>query len=259
MIGKRYWIGIVLAVVLVAPSVLLAAESEKPLDNAEIIKLTKADMGDDVIIAKIKSAASVKFDTGTDELVKLKGAGVSKPVIAAMLDRASAAPAPAAAPSSAHRPSATGVATVTLVAKDGTKVLEPQDGDVKTIVAPFVGMRRFIVISEVAATIRVKDRRPAVTIAVEGDPRKSYWMVRLDQDKDAEDMDRSMDVESPGMWGGTMSSAPDSDMIVHCESAEEKPGVWRFTPLKDMKPGEYGIYVGKGEMTGVIYDFGVDK
>lgn len=257
MIGKRYLMGIVLAFVLIAPSALLAADAEKPLDNAEIIKLTKAEMGDDVIIAKIKSAGSVKFDTGTDELVKLKGAGVSKAVITAMLDRSNPAPAPAAP--AASRQAATGLGTVTLVAKDGTKILEPSDGDVKTIVAPFVGMRRFIIIDEVAATVRVKDRRPSVTIAVAGDPRKSYWFVRLDQDKDADDMNRSMDVDSPGMWGGTMSSAPDSDMIVHCESVEDKPGVWRFTPLKDLKPGEYGVYVGKGEMTGVIYDFGVDK
>ena len=166
---------------------------------------------------------------------------------------------PAAAPASASKPAATGLGTVTLVSKEGSKGLEPQTGEVSTIVAPFVGMRRFITIPEVAATVRVKDRRPSVTIAVDGDPRKSYWVVKLDPDDDAEDMNRGMDVESPGMWGGAMSSAPDSDMRVLCESKEEKPGVWRFTPLKDLKPGEYGVYVGKGEMTGVIYDFGVDK
>ena len=29
--------------------------------------------------------------------------------------------------------------------------------------------------------------------------------------------------------------------------------------LKDLKPGEYGVYVGKGEMSGILYDFGIDK
>lgn len=258
MIGKRYLTRIVLAAALFVPGAALAADAEKPLDNAEIVKLTKADMGDDVIIAKIKSAGSVKFDTGTDELVKLKGAGVSKAVISAMLDRSNPAPAPAAAPASG-KPAATGLATVTLVAKDVTKVLDYADGDVSTVVAPFVGMRRFIDIPELEAAVRTKDRRPAVTITVAGDPRKTYWVVRLDQDKDAEDMNRSLDLDSPGMWGGTMSSAPDSDMMVRCETAEAPAGVWKFTPLKELKPGEYGVYVGKGEMTGVIYGFGIDK
>ena len=106
MIVKRYLTGIVLAGLLFVPGAGMAADTEKPLDNAEIVKLTKADLGDDVIIAKIKSASSVKFDTGTDALVSLKGAGVSKAVIAAMLDRAS--PPPPAAPASASKPAATG-------------------------------------------------------------------------------------------------------------------------------------------------------
>jgi hypothetical protein len=259
MIRMRYLMGIVLATALVVPCALRAADSEKPLDNAEIIKLTKADLGDDVILAKIKSASTVKFDTGTDALVKLKEAGVSKPVIAAILERSGEGAARPAAPAAAGKPANTGNAAVTLQSKDGSKVLTPIDGDVKTIVAPFVGMKRFIIFPEVAASVRIKDHKPSVTIAVDGDPRKSYWMVKLDPDTDKEDMNRSLDVESPGMWGGVMSSAPDSDNMIRCDEQEEKPGLWRFTPLKDLKPGEYGIYVGKGEMTGVVYDFGVDK
>jgi hypothetical protein len=259
MIRMRLLMGVILAAALVVPGAVRAADSEKPLDNAEIIKLTKADLGDDVILAKIKSAGSVKFDTGTDALVKLKEAGVSKPVIAAMLDRSGEGAARPAASASAGKPANTGSATVTLSSKDGSKVLSAIDGDVKTIVAPFVGMKRFIIFPDAAASVRIKDHKPSVTIAVDGDPRKSYWMVKLDPDHDKDKMNRSMDVESPGMWGGVMSSAPDSDNMVRCEEQEEKPGLWRFTPLKELKAGEYGVYVGKGEMTGVVYDFGIDK
>jgi hypothetical protein len=56
-----------------------------------------------------------------------------------------------------------------------------------------------------------------------------------------------------------MSSAPDDDSMVKCDITEQKPGLWRFTPVKDLKPGEYGIYIGKGEQTASLYDFGVDK
>ena len=250
----RYLLGIVLAATLLAAGPAWAAENDKPLDNAEIVKLTKLDMGDDVIVAKIKSAASVQFATGTDDLVKLKEAGVSKEVMAAMLDRSSPPKPTPPAPSGA-----VSAASVTLQSKDGAVGLKMIEGDVKTIVAPFVGWRRFIDFAEVAATVRTKDRKPSVTIATDKDPHKTYWMVKLDQDKDPEDMNRSIDVESPGMWGGVMSSAPDDDSLVKCEITEDKPVLWRYTPIKELKPGEYGIYVGKGEQTASLYDFGVDK
>jgi len=258
MSRTRRLMAVALAAMVVAAGSIWGADAEKPLDNAEIIKLTKLEMGDEVIVAKIKSAASVHFATTTDDLVKLKESGVSKAVIAAMLDRSSPAPAQAAPPP--HAPADASVsATVSLQAKDGTVVLKMVDGDVKTIVAPFVGMRRFIEFAEVASSVRTKDRRPSVTLAVEKDPRKTYWMVRLDQDTDKEDMNRAIDVESPGMWGGMMSSAPDDDSMVKCDTVEEKPGLWRYTPVKDLKPGEYGIYVGKGEQSASLFDFGVDK
>jgi len=254
MIRMRHLFAIALALTVLSPGPVRAAESEKPLDNAEIVKLTKLDMGDAVIIAKIKSAANVQFATGTEDLVKLKEAGVSKNVMAAMLDRSS--PAKPSAPAPSGTSSAVSVA---LQSKDGAVDLKTIEGDVKTIVAPFVGMRRFIEFDGVASTVRTKDRKPSVTIATDKDPHKLCWMVKLDQDKDPDDMNRSIDVESPGMWGGVMSSAPDDDSLVKCEITEEKPGIWRYTPLKELKPGEYGIYVGKGEQTASLYDFGVDK
>lgn len=266
MIRMRHLLGAVLAATIVSAGAVWAAEAEKPLDNAEIVKLTKLEMGDDVIIAKIKAASTVQFATTTDDLVKLKSAGVSKAVMAAMVDRtnagsaAHAASGAAAAGSAGAMGVASGISSVTLVAKDGTTTLKPIEGEVKTIVAPFVGFKRFIVFDELAATVRTKDRKPSITIAAAADPSHGgYWFVKLDQDTDEEDKNRGMDVESPGMWGGSLSSAPDDDFKIKCEKAEEKPGVWRFTPIKDLKPGEYGVYVGKGEQTGIVYDFGVDK
>jgi hypothetical protein len=268
MIRMRQLLGVALAATIVSAGAVCAAEGEKPLDNAEIMKLTKLEMGDDVIIAKIKAASTVQFATTTDDLVKLKSAGVSKAVMAAMVDRTNAGSAPGHAASGAAASAGSGggmgapggVSSVTLVAKDGTTTLKPIEGEVKSIVAPFVGFKRFIVFDELAATVRTKDRKPSITIAAAQDPSKGgYWLVKLDQDTDEEDKNRGMDVESPGMWGGTLSSAPDDDFKIKVEKAEEKPGVWRFVPIKDLKPGEYGVYIGKGEQTGIVYDFGVDK
>jgi len=249
MSRPRSMVGTVMVVILMAAGAAWAVGDEKPLRNADVIQLTKAGLGDAVIIAKINSVRDVEFDLATDELVRLREAGVSKDVITAMIGRTGQA-------TSSAEPTGP---KVVLFASGSQTDLTPVDGDVKTIVAPFVGMRRFVVFSEVAAKVRTKDRRPSLLLASDRDPRKGWWLVKLDQDKDPEDMDRSIDVESPGMWGGVLSSSPDEDSVVNHDVVEEKPGLWRFTPRKDLKPGEYGLYVGKGERASTLYDFGIDK
>lgn len=79
-------LGIALAILTLTTG-LVGATEELPLNNNDIIKLTKLAMGDEVVISKIKTAKVVNFDTSTDDLVKLKESGVSGPVITAMLDR----------------------------------------------------------------------------------------------------------------------------------------------------------------------------
>jgi hypothetical protein len=58
----------------------------KVLDNAAVIRMTKADLGDDIILQTVRAQPGT-YQTSPDDLVALKGAGVSQPVIAAMLAR----------------------------------------------------------------------------------------------------------------------------------------------------------------------------
>lgn len=245
----RLLVGIITAAIMVIVGGAWAGEEEKPLDNAGVIQMTKADLGDDIIIAKINSARDVKFDMTTDDLVRLKEAGVTKEVITAMLNKT----AVKSAPVSTEEPK------VLLSTSDGDVELKGTDGDVKTIVAPFVGMRRFINYTDLRATTRTKDRRPSFLVSYDRDPSRTCWYVKLDQDNDKDEMNRSIDVESPGTWGGVLSSAPDEDYLVKTTLVEEKPGLWRLTPTRDLRPGEYGLYIGKGELSSYLYDFGIDK
>ena len=75
------------AVVLAAGtlSVPVAAET---LNNANVIELVKIGLGDEAVIAKIKSS-DADYDTSTSALISLKGQGTSSAVIAAMIDAAS--------------------------------------------------------------------------------------------------------------------------------------------------------------------------
>jgi len=52
---------------------------------AEVVKLSKAGVGDDVVLAYVKNARSV-FRLRADDILQLKDAGVSMPVITAMLN-----------------------------------------------------------------------------------------------------------------------------------------------------------------------------
>jgi precorrin-4 methylase len=65
----------------------------EPFSVSQIIKLSNLKMGDDAIIAKIKSSEN-SYDLSTEQMIELKQKGVSSAVIAAMLDKRAAVASP---------------------------------------------------------------------------------------------------------------------------------------------------------------------
>jgi hypothetical protein len=59
----------------------------------EVVKLTKAQMGDDVIVAYINNSGTT-FNLSADDMLYLQGQGVSQPVMNALLHSRAATPAP---------------------------------------------------------------------------------------------------------------------------------------------------------------------
>lgn len=76
-------------------SLTLAAFGQEPLTNASIEKMTKAGLGESVIVSMVQNQPG-KYDLSTDAIIALKTEGVSEKVLAAMAAK-NAAPAPAAA------------------------------------------------------------------------------------------------------------------------------------------------------------------
>lgn len=76
------------ALLLFVPLLALAA----PMTNDDVIKLVRGGLGESTILQAIDNAEP-GFDTSTDGLVKLKGAGVSDTVIQRLMSRKGAAPA----------------------------------------------------------------------------------------------------------------------------------------------------------------------
>jgi hypothetical protein len=92
-----------LSFVFLALCSLLAAQ--QALNNDAVIKLFKAGLSDDLIIATINAQPGT-YDVSTDGLVALKASGVSDKVVAAILTKGSAPAAPPAAPPTAALPPA---------------------------------------------------------------------------------------------------------------------------------------------------------
>ncbi len=73
-----------------------AAAEERPLTNEDVVKMVRAGLAEDTVLAKIQGARSA-FDTSVDGLIALKQAGVSDRVVRAMVAGGAPAAAPAAA------------------------------------------------------------------------------------------------------------------------------------------------------------------
>jgi hypothetical protein len=91
-----------------APATVAAAASPTlPFGAAEVLKLVRAKVGDDTIVAYINHAP-IGYNLSASDLVYLRNEGVSDAVMSAMLTHVrpaeAAAPAPAPAPSPAPAP-----------------------------------------------------------------------------------------------------------------------------------------------------------
>jgi len=89
----RFYAALAVVVLLALSSVMLAQQT---LDNAAIVKMTKSGLGEDLIVSMVQNTPG-HYDLTPDNLVSLKGDGVSDKVLAAMAAKNNAPAAPAAA------------------------------------------------------------------------------------------------------------------------------------------------------------------
>jgi len=236
---------------------------ETPLTNQDVVKLASLGLGDEVVIAKINQAKTVDFKLGTDDLVSLKKSGVSSAVIEAMLKRASPpTPSPAYQP-----PPMVGTASqiampqadVRLKTTGGDLSLKLIGGEVSTTGFGFV---TFVYMNYpgLHAKVRTSDRRPTVLVKSELAPTKRIWVVRLDVNDDSDDRSLKIGSARENPFRSQAMGKPDPSWTFDYEASEESPNMWRLSLKKDLKPGEYGLYMDLPGMTvgSRFYDFGVD-
>jgi hypothetical protein len=238
---------------LAAPS--SGAVEEPPLSNSDIIKLSKLQLGNEIIIAKIKQAKSVAFDLTTDGLVQLKQAAVSSPVMAAMLERATPKQPQLNAASSMGSADSSGEGRqeVRLVVDDQEITLPSNRGDLSaTGMWPVVFT--FLDYPGRNARTRIRNARPTLLVQSEHDPKSYYYLARLDVN-DEEDNNRSLKIEQKASgFTATTRVVPAGRWHVEYDASEVSRGIWSITPRLDLTPGEYGVVVPGG----ILYEFGID-
>ena len=260
---------------ILALAVPARPQTEPPLTNAAIVKLCKAGLGDEVVIAKIDASGKAAFDLDTDNLIKLKQAGVSQKVISAMLRKLSgrtAAPAPAGAmvpPGGAQQAYPLGSTQEddppSLEVTDGTRPLNVAASRFNaTGFGPIKLVR--LEIAGYTSNIRTNDRSPSIVVKFNYDPQTFFFIVRTDADK--ADNTRSVKMGSAvqrlkKMFQDNPRYYPDADHTLAYNAEQTSPGVWRITPKNELGPGEYGLYFSSDFTSkyrgtdSAIYDFAV--
>jgi hypothetical protein len=237
-----------------AGSSVPAPKKEAPLTNADIIKLTKLQLGDDVIIAKIKQAGAASFDLSTDGLVQLKQSSVSGKVISAMLERGTPrSPAAVSGGDRAGAPHGDERDEVRLVLAGDEIRLPANRGDLSTT-GMWPVVFTFLDYPGRTARTRTTDTRPMLLVRSEHDPKNYYYLARLDVN-DEEDNNRSLKIEQKTSgFTATTRVVPAGRWHVEYDASETSPGTWQVVPRQDLTPGEYGVVVPGG----LLYEFGID-
>ena len=252
------WGSLKVAVLLIAMAFAGSAFAAKALTNSDVIKLSKLGLGTEAVTAKIRESAEVDFNLETDDLVKLKQAGVESKVIAAMLDRV----APRRSASASAQGDLTAIVRGTDSGADDTSVkvipadggdpiaLRSVTGNLSTTYA-FLTLLTWLNFPDTHASVRLHAGRPSFVVASEQDPRNRYYIVRLD----VNDKDRSLKIGSGSAFRYQSIAAPDPDWSFDYEAAEQARGTWVLKPKKNLSAGEYGVFFAPGRY---FFDFGVD-
>lgn len=260
------------------------------LNNSSVIALIKIGLGDEAVIAKIKSSEA-EYDTSTDALIALKGQGASSAVIAAMIDAASKKSALASEILSVDSPDpavphASGVyllndwvAPSKMIGIDATTSNQTKTGGFLgyALTGGLASMSFKAVVPGAAARVASTKSRPtfyfyfdqanrggssAVFNAGAVTSPNEFSLVRFTVKNDR----REAKVGKFNI-GGAKAGVMDKDRIPF-NAKQIRPGVYEIRPDSDLISGQYGFMVqvttgggagmaGMGAMSSKIFDFSI--
>jgi hypothetical protein len=231
----------------------------KRLTNQDIISMTQLGLSEDVIIAKIRAASAVgadaiSFDTSVDGLKALKAANVTDGVIKVMINPA---PPPATIVTATSTPMTIDPnlppPEVGVYWKDGANfVLIPGQAVTNAKVGGRAGsfftdgMRNQhwdATLDRPTSNNRVKDRHAVFYLYVpDGASSSDYQLIKLNKKSDH----REFQIGSfGGVTGGKSGVKKDKEVEIRSEHVGIR--TYKVTLEEELKPGEYGFFMGAGQ------------
>jgi hypothetical protein len=213
---------------------------EGSVDNARIVDMTKKGLGDEVIIARIKSSPT-NFTLSDDDLAALKKAGVSDAVVAAMIQSTQL--------------------TVARVKIDGNPVGLRVIGEQKVggrlghdVTFGIKSVKNKAYLQGQHAAL-IASRNPVIEIELPaGENIDNYIVVRMDEKGDRREIEM-------GSVGGTVGEKVGirADRIVRTSAAPLGGRRFRITSVSELERGEYILYsVGSADFPHGVYGQGYD-
>jgi hypothetical protein len=243
------------------------ALAQSSMNNDSVIKMAKAGLGEDVIVGSINGQPGT-YKTSADDLIALKGAGVSDKVIGAMIAKSGGGKgAPAAAPAAAAAPASLGPVNEVGVyyKKDNTWTdLNPEVVNFKTGgVLKSIGTAG-IVKGDINGHLNGEHSPNALHTPVEiliytpeGTAATEYQLLRLHDQKDSREFRTMTGGVLHASGGATRDSIPFENKKVAARTYE-------IIMPASIGPGEYGILppssgdgTGSSGRIGKLYSFRV--
>jgi hypothetical protein len=245
-----------LLLVLLALAISAGNAQTKLLTNDDIVQMTKAGFDEQTIVKAI-TANKPDFDTSAQGLLALKNAGVTKPVLDAILDRENSnagTVAPSGNVETASEPVPGLPREPGAYYKGASGWVQLQDapspktkttGIFKVNLVPGTSMKIINVYRGKEGSIEISERMPTFYVRDLAKHGRDVDIVRLEVKKDT----REVREGSISMFGVKNGPEHVSDAVADHLSEH----VVRIMPKSNLKNGEYLLGVGDSH----IYDFGI--
>jgi len=241
--SHRHWVIYLAALsllVFATPCLHSQSSLESEMDNARVIQMSQKGLGDDVIIARIKSSVT-RFKLSDDDLADLKKASVSDKVVAAMIDSTRL--------------------TIPRVQIDGNPVQIHTIGEQKVggrlghdLTMGIKSVKNKAYLEGQHASV-IASRNPVIEIELPpNDTIDNYIVVEMDGKGDR----RELEI---GSIGGTVGEKVGirSDRIMRISAAPAGGQHYKITTVEQLKKGEYILYaVGSADFPHGVYGHGFD-
>lgn len=235
------------------------AYATQPLTNNDVVQMVKAGLPESTILLSVQNSPA-NFSTAPADLIALKKAGVSQPVLDAIVSKGSGAATPVAPPAPMG-PGAYGANPAGVVAIDGDRRVDlymvGQYGSKSKM--KLWSNEQVAMLPGTQAKIRLSSRTPSfeVPIPPNVDPETMVRLMRLAQKGDTRQ--GSLRVNSFDPMFRKVAQVTEGVLpttLTPIQTTSAMPGMKRFTlaPAAPLEPGEYVVVLYDSQM----WDFGID-